>query len=105
MKQATDEIDLFSSLVPGTKPFRNLKPLAEQANGLLICQSRSVYIKKKNNMWWKIEASLFYLTTVSIFNGMECSRTGKLPARCSGALSSVRQNMEKPENMLQTSGF
>lgn len=56
-------------------------------------------------MWWKIEASLFYLTTVSIFNRMECSCTGKLPARCSGALSSVRQNMEKPENMLQTSGF
>lgn len=71
MKQATDEIDLFSSLVTGTKPFRNLKPCAEQANGLLICRSSSVYIKK-NNMWWKIEASLFYLTTVSICNGMEC---------------------------------
>lgn len=104
MKQATDEIDLFSSLVTGTKPFRNLKPCAEQANGLLICRSSSVYIKK-NNMWWKIEASLFYLTTVSIFNGMECSSPGKVPARCSSALRSVRQNMETPENMLQTPDF
>ena len=72
MHQPTDEIDLFSSLAKGTKPFRNIKLCTEQANRLLICQSSSVYINK-SNMWWEIEASLFYLTTVSNLNEMECS--------------------------------
>lgn len=72
MKQPTDEVDLFSSLAKGNKPFRNIKLCTEQANRLLICQSHSVYIKK-NNMWWEREALLPYLTTVSNLSGMECS--------------------------------
>lgn len=72
MQQPADEIDLFSSLAKGTKPFRNIKLCTEQANRLLICQSSSVYISR-NNMWWEIEASLFDLTTVSSLNEMECS--------------------------------
>lgn len=76
----------------GTQPFRNMKPCTKQANGLLRCQRSSVYTKK-NNMWWKIVASLFSLTTVSILNEMECSSTGKMPAQYASALSSVRQNM------------
>lgn len=60
----------------GWRPFRNIKPCAEPANRLLVWQRLYTFFQK-NNMWQKIEAPLFYRTTVSNLNETQFSSLSK----------------------------
>lgn len=64
----------------GVEAFQKHKTL-HQAGKQTAHMTAFVYVFLKNNMWQKIEAPLFYLTTVSNLNEMEFSSLSKWTAQ------------------------